>query len=259
MDAIRQHNAATKIRATYLAYTVRMDYLFTVADIITIQKSVRGFNARTMVAKLNSSASKIQAVVRGIQAREDIDQRHQAATTIQKHFRGFIDYENYVLDLACTIQCQAAVRQFLAKAELAKRKHTRDAVTKIQSCWRRYTAQMDYTYTICSVLDIQAVVRQHLATIRVNRIRVSHAMYEAENIRKVKFSASISIQKWWKDILIQKRIAEENAAVIIVSYILPTCSCLIVLFIYISNHISILSCHLPSNLLSVDTRALFNM
>jgi len=217
VDAIRQYNAATKIRATYLAYTVRMDYLFTVADIITIQKSVRGFNARTMVAKLNSTASKIQAVVRGIQAREDIDQRHQAATTIQKHFRGFIDYENYVLDLACTIQCQAAVRQFLAKVELAKRKHTRDAVTKIQSCWRRYTAQMDYTYTICSVLDIQAVVRQHLATIRVNRIRVSHAMYEAENIRRVECSASISIQNWWRDILIQKRIAEDNAAVIIVS------------------------------------------
>jgi len=172
------------------------------------------------VAKLNSTASKIQAVVRGIQAREDIDQRHQAATTIQKHFRGFIDYENYVLDLACTIQCQAAVRQFLAKVELAKRKHTRDAVTKIQSCWRRYTAQMDYTYTICSVLDIQAVVRKHLATIRVNRIRVSHAMYQAENIRRVECSASVSIQKWWRDILIQKRIAEDDAAVIIVSCIL---------------------------------------
>jgi len=220
VEAIRQYNAATKIRATYLAYTVRMDYLFTVADIITIQKSVRGFNARTMVAKLNSTASKIQAVVRGIQAREDIDQRHQAATTIQKHFRGFIGYENYVLDLACAIQCQAAVRQFLAKVELTKRKHTRDAVTKIQSCWRRYTAQMDYTYTICSVLDIQAVVRKHLATIRVNRIRVSRAMYEAENTRRVEYSASVSIQKWWRDILIQKRIAEDNAAVIIVSCIL---------------------------------------
>ena len=142
-------------------------------------------------------------------------------------------------------------------------KRMRRYASKIQAVVRGIQARDDMNRRHQAATTFQAAVRQHLATIRVNRIRISHAMYQAENIRKVECSASISIQKWWKNILMQKRIAEDEyaAAVIIVSHVLLRVlfDSLYCLYTYLIIFLLYLSCQSTSNLLIVDTGTLFDI
>ena len=148
LEALRyakHERASIMIQKTYKSYTARLNYMFTVADIITIQKSVRGHQGRVLVGEM-----------------KQMMKEKRAAIMIQKTYRGFVAFEEHVLNLASTIFCQAAIRQYLARKELARRKHLREAnekATRIQTCWRACKAQTDYAVVMYGVISLQAQAR----------------------------------------------------------------------------------------------------
>ena len=223
--------------------------------------------------------TKIQAFTRGVKGREYVKKLRQSATLIQKTYRGFAAYENYIVNLASAIHCQATIRGFLARAELFKRKleqmsaikiqsafrryvavrrlnalriqRLNESATKIQSRWRAFNAETEYAYAILSAISIQAFVRRQLAIDRVNQMCEIRANYSSESIFKSEHFASVDIQKWWRKVLVQKR---TTAATKIVSGINLLCLSLFVMFTH--PLIFVLSSLYTSNHASVDTKAL---
>ncbi|KAL9184053.1 hypothetical protein ACHAXT_002139, partial [Thalassiosira profunda] len=175
-----RERAATKIRAVYLGYTARLDFMFTVADITTMQRCFRGHRARGLAGQMRrtrdtENATKIQAAARGMIAKRAFKRTKGAAITIQKTHRAFVAYESYVVDLANIMYTQAIVRKFLAKKELTKkrqqRKRTNECAASIQTCWRSYKAQTDFALTIWGVITLQALVRRRLQARRYDQLR----------------------------------------------------------------------------------------
>ena len=205
---MKQYSAASKIRAVYLGYMDRTNYIFTVADIITIQKVIRGFQTRVAFSTIRRSVIKIQAVVRMYQFHQA---REKAVTMIQTAYRGFVDYENYVVHLASAIQCQASIRQFLSRVERTKRV---DSITKIQACWRSYQAQTEYACISVSAMDIQTAFRRYLVERRLEETYVQRVMIEAVNVMVEQCNASTVIQNWWRNNLIMKETKTTAATVI---------------------------------------------
>ena len=226
----REDSAATLIRAAYLGYTARMNYLLTVADIITIQKYVRGHNARILANELI-----LNQRLELIAAERERKSQENAAVRIQKIFRGFVAYEVAITSLANAIYLQANIRKFLAKIELERRRNNHRSVVRIQSVWRSHKAQTNYALVMYAIISIQSIHRRNLAMIkyenaqaqrssavvalqscfrrhmviaRLNRYSEARAMYGARRLMNSEHWACTAIQKWWKQYLIQRNIAE---------------------------------------------------
>jgi len=199
LKQICQAAAATKIRAVYLGYTTRLNYVFTVADVITIQKSFRGIYARKVTRELRhlrdeQRATRIQTIVRGARARDAfkrlLRKREYAAIAIQKIYRGFVAYDEYTVDVACVICCQSKVRQGLARDELVRRRHVNRCAIKIQTFWRSYNAQAAYMVLILAAISIQSAVRCRLETQKYHEYK--------KDQRRIKTEKAIVIQTQWR-------------------------------------------------------------
>ncbi len=226
-----EDSAATLIRAAYLGFTARMNYILTVADIVTIQKYVRGHHARITAENLRKS-------------------REHAAIKIQKIFRGFVAYEVAITSLANAIYIQANMRKFLAKLELIRRRNlrvTHQCATRIQSVWRSHKAQTIYALVIYGIISTQAnhrrnsvmtkyqngqalrasaavilqsCVRRYLVIGRVHKLSEVRALRGAISLMNSEHASCTVIQNRWKHNLIQRNIAmrislENNAAIAI--------------------------------------------
>lgn len=230
----KEDSAATLIRATYLGFTARMNYILTVADIIIIQKYGRGYNARTLVNDmiLNQRLERIAA--------EKLrNTREDAAIKIQKVFRGFVAYELAITSLANAIYIQANVRKFLAKIELDKRRMMRtnhQCAARIQSVWRSHKAQTNYALAIYGIISIQSIHRRNLAIIKhenvqAQRVRAvvtlqsylrrhfvisqlirlseARAMHGGRSLMNAEHFSCHVIQKWWKRYLNERNVAAQ--------------------------------------------------
>lgn len=223
---IREHRAATKIRAAYLGYTAKLNYIFTVADIITIQSTLRGFRARKnfhhvvrsvvtlqctvrrMIAKIKAKYLRVQEFQRKWKLREvkavttiqcfwrlskaqaDYDTVIWSTTRIQTSWRSYkanVDYACMIYGFICL---QAKFRQRRAMIEYTMTRHlcNAKAATLIQSSWRGYKSLTDYACMIYGVISIQAKFRQRRAMIAYTKTR---------HLIEVNHSA-IRIQTCWR-------------------------------------------------------------
>ena len=206
---IREHRAATKIRAAYLGYTAKMNYIFTVADIITIQTTLRGFHVRKnfhhvirsvvtlqsevrrMIAKRKAKYLRVQEFQRKWKLREvkavttiqcfwrlskaqtDYNAVIWSTTRIQSSWRSYKAHVDYACMIYGFICLQAKFRQRRAMIECTTTRHLRNAkaATLIQSSWRSYKSLTDYACMIYGVISIQTKFRQRRAMIAYTKSR----------------------------------------------------------------------------------------
>ncbi len=241
----KEYSAATLIKAAYLGFTARMNYILTVADIVTIQKYVRGHQARTWVNELV-----LKKRTEHITAANLRKSQEYAAITIQKVFRGFVAYEVAILSLANAIYIQANIRKYLAKLELIrlrKLRVTHQSASSIQSVWRSHKAQTNYALVIYGIISIQAIHRRNLVITkhqngqalrasaavilqsyvrrclvigRLHRLCEVRALRGAVGLMNSEHASCTVIQSRWKNYLLQRNIArrlclENNAAIAI--------------------------------------------
>ncbi|CAJ1955091.1 unnamed protein product [Cylindrotheca closterium] len=122
--------AATIIQSAWRGFVSYTDYIFTVSDIITVQRVFRGHMARR-----TKDGTKVQ------QALQKRRQKIAASTTIQKGVRGLLDQQRYWYTLGCTMQVQSWMRGRLVVLQFRREEKAR---VKLQSSARRFLARQEY-------------------------------------------------------------------------------------------------------------------
>lgn len=115
----REKQAATRIQSIWRGFVSYADYMFSVADIVAVQKRARQWLAHRRLVELREEKQSYEAAVviqkcwRGFVTETEfvvMKYEHYAARTIQTYWRRFWNFSNYVIALDCTIQIQRAYR-----------------------------------------------------------------------------------------------------------------------------------------------------
>ena len=230
---LKKHKAAVVIQKSFRGFKQYIDYIFTIADIVLVQKTARGWLARRRFEEMK------------IKHRED--QLYNAATTIQKVWRGYHAQMNMLFTLVHIIIAQSVVRRHLAilkfkpmlaqeraavtiqcatRVMIAKRKYNElRAARKIQAAargWFAYSAYRDYIAArkIQSWYRCQATRRGYLYYISARVIQTVWRGYDARKLaeeeRWVREYTATMIQKNWRmwsqRAKYKKEVTERNAA-----------------------------------------------
>eukprot|EP00980_Cylindrotheca_fusiformis_P029615 scaffold23624_cov142-Cylindrotheca_fusiformis.AAC.1 len=121
--------AATLIQSAWRGFLSYTDYIFTVSDVVTVQKVSRGFLTRRN---------------KGIVVTEALSERRKrinAATSVQKGCRGLLARQKYWYTLGCTMQIQSWIRGRLVMLQLRREEKAR---LRLQSVARRYLSRQEY-------------------------------------------------------------------------------------------------------------------
>eukprot|EP00579_Thalassiosira_antarctica_P003577 CAMPEP_0201907760 /NCGR_PEP_ID=MMETSP0902-20130614/57699_1 /ASSEMBLY_ACC=CAM_ASM_000551 /TAXON_ID=420261 /ORGANISM="Thalassiosira antarctica, Strain CCMP982" /LENGTH=130 /DNA_ID=CAMNT_0048441923 /DNA_START=400 /DNA_END=789 /DNA_ORIENTATION=+ len=62
----------------------------------------------------------------------------------------------------------------------------------------------------CNAIKLQSVFRRHLTILRVIELREFRAMCESQNLMDVENIACLAAQKWWRHVLLQRNLAEDE-------------------------------------------------
>ncbi|KAL3943446.1 MAG: hypothetical protein SGBAC_002494 [Bacillariaceae sp.] len=108
--------AATIIQSAWRGFVSYTDYIFTVNDIITVQRVFRGH-----IARKTKDGATVQLALRKRR------QKVAAARTIQKGCRGLLHRQRYWYTLGCTMQVQSWMRGRLVVLQLRREEKTRTA------------------------------------------------------------------------------------------------------------------------------------
>lgn len=213
---IRRNAAASKIQSAWRGFQGYTDYIFSLVDIIVVQRTARQWFAKKKVKELR---------------------RNRAATIIQSHFRRYSAQMGMLYSLVHIIVVQSMVRRFLAiKKSATRRTESTAAAIKVQAAWRGFWSFSQYVimqYEVCriqalvrgvkartqanlrlgSCIMLQSVARCYLAKRKRDEERVNKALLTAsvESLRER--HAATSIQFWWRVVLDCRK--EKHAALVI--------------------------------------------
>ena len=142
----KREKSAILIQSAWRGFLIYADYMFEVADIVVVQKQVRGWLARREANRRRHSERNNAAITMQKNWRRFVNEtefvlikyENRAATTIQKCWRRFWCFSNFIIALDCSIQIQAQMRCYLQKKEFASQK---TATIAIQSAWRKAHAK----------------------------------------------------------------------------------------------------------------------
>jgi len=142
----KREKSAITIQSAWRGFLVYADYMFEVADIVVVQKQVRGWLARREANRRRHIERKNAATTIQKHWRRFVDEteftlmkyEYQAATTIATYWRRFWCFSNFIIALDCSIQIQAQMRGHLQKKEFTSQK---EAAVVIQSAWRKTHAK----------------------------------------------------------------------------------------------------------------------
>jgi hypothetical protein len=121
--------AATLIQSAWRGFVCYTDYIFTIADIVAVQKIVRGFVARSIYS--DQIRSRIM----------ERQRQHDSSSTIQKQCRGLIARQRYWYTLGCTMQIQSWIRGRLVVLRLHREDNARIV---IQSFFRMCKVKLQF-------------------------------------------------------------------------------------------------------------------
>jgi len=137
---------------------------------------------------------------------------HVAETPFSRLFRLFLtatSREHVVKVLsATTIQCCFR----MSTAVRVKRRIVSNTI-KLQSAFRRHLTilrvnELRFITKVAPPVTI-SVFRRHFLVLRINALQEFRAKYERENITR---PACIALQKWWRNVLLQRKLVELEAA-----------------------------------------------
>ena len=226
MCTYKKHLAAKKIQAQWRGFQSYSDYIFTIVDVLVVQRIARQWLA-----------------IRKVQAMK----KEKAATTIQKTWRRQDAQKKFLISIGQILIVQSVARRYLSKYRVAEQKEfeTKNAIVKeqrkaaataIQKAWRGFWAYshfiiVQYECTRiqalargvitrkkcnlqlgCAIL-IQATMRRHLAKKAVARMCAQDTLQLARAKELRERNAAKRIQFWWRIVLDWMK--EKKAALVI--------------------------------------------
>lgn len=233
--------AATMIQSAWRSFVCYTDYIFTLADIVTVQRRARGYIHRKVYAK------KYEEHQRKIAEQVERDNvRQSSAVHIQRVFRGHVQRGQY-LRMSSVVDIQRVFRGHRARCEvyilkryLAEVKSRNKAALLIQKIWRGYDQKQKFWYVLgcaiqiqCmfrgiaarlrfvdelgSVIVVQSVARRWFAIRNFNQMRlIAYLLNSANQDKLQKHNAATKLQRWYKESIYPKR--NSHAAIKIQSF-----------------------------------------
>jgi hypothetical protein len=226
---VKKQRAARDIQKVWRGFWTYTDYVFTLADIIMVQKTVRAHQACRKVAQM-------------AKARRE-ENEHAAAVTIQKNWRAYSAQMEMLFNLVHIIiaqvrDChrvrlvyqmffrifanivifvalkQSVIRRRIAIIKFKPRLLEYRAATKIQRGWRVFMRKRDFMENYCATI-IQSLVRCHQAIqLRHKMIaaRTVQAWYRCQSTRRgyLYYISARKIQTMWRGYDARKLADEER-------------------------------------------------
>lgn len=188
------NNAAVVIQKSWRGFLSYTDYIFTVADIISVQRVCRGYIGRQraydflLAIKGHESAGLIQRNYRGYKVRTGpvlqpliayrSKQRYNA-TTIQRHWRGFDQKRRFWYLLGSCLQVQRALRGSYARKQYAKECAS---IVTVQSIVRRYIAKQKYLQLRFIMMLLASAENERRSRAAANTLRLWYLTTSRNNV-----------------------------------------------------------------------------
>jgi hypothetical protein len=225
----RQHKvriiAARRIQASWRGFQTYTDYIFTVVDVLVVQRTVRQWLAVRKATALRAEKAALATALRA----------EKAALAIQSQWRRHKSKMTLLYTLVNIIVAQSVARRYLSRipvqrrekelAEVAKKEQYRNhsamtiqkawrgfwafshyiivqyEVTRLQALIRGKVARNDYNLRLGCTIIIQATARQYLAKKVIDRKVVSEALVAASAYELRERNAAKRVQFWWRIVL----------------------------------------------------------
>uniref|UniRef100_A0A8D2LYI1 Unconventional myosin-Va n=1 Tax=Varanus komodoensis TaxID=61221 RepID=A0A8D2LYI1_VARKO len=214
LDKDKYQFGKTKIffRAGQVAYLekIRADKLR--AACIRIQKTIRGWLLRKKYLRMKRAAITIQRYVRGYQARclATFLRRTKAAITIQKFQRMYATRKRYRHTRAATIVLQSYLRGYIARRRYWKMLREHKA-TIIQKHVRGWLARSHYHRALEAVVFLQCCYRRMMAKRELKKLKIEAR--SVEHYKKLNVGMENKIMQLQRKIdeqVMEKRLLEET-------------------------------------------------
>lgn len=205
VDKDKYQFGKTKIffRAGQVAYLekLRADKLRVAC--IRIQKTIRGWLLRKKYLRMRKAAITVQRYVRGHQARcyAKFLRRTKAATIIQKYWRMYVARRRYKITRTATIVLQSYLRGYLARNRYHKILREHKAVI-IQKWVRGWLARTCYRRSIHAIIYLQCCFRRMMAKRELKKLKI-----EARSVERYK---KLHIGMENKIMQLQRKVDEQN-------------------------------------------------
>uniref|UniRef100_A0A5F8HKG0 Myosin VA n=1 Tax=Monodelphis domestica TaxID=13616 RepID=A0A5F8HKG0_MONDO len=205
LDKDKYQFGKTKIffRAGQVAYLekIRADKLR--AACIRIQKTIRGWLLRKKYLRMKKAAITIQRYVRGYQARcyAKFLRRTNAATVIQKYWRMYVVRKRYQTRRAATIILQSHLRGYMARNRFRKILREHKAII-IQKHVRSWLARLHYKRCLKAIVYLQCCFRRMMAKRELKKLKI-----EARSVERYK---KLHIGMENKIMQLQRKVDEQN-------------------------------------------------
>ena len=252
-DFVRKEAAATKIRAAFLAFITRINYLIMISNVISCQCEARKWIARKRLEEIREQ--------RHLQWANEFVRKETAATKIRAAYLGYIARYDYFITITFVITLQCAARAMIAKNKLClQRRHAQWAnevcvaqdhkgATLIQDTWRRCRAskrrlaaasiqksyrgfreRLVFRMLIADVITTQAIIRRWSTMRQLHILRLRQTASEGDAIKAREYNAATKIKiSYTMKMIYSKR---EMAAVLIQKtyrgYIERVTSCILI-------------------------------
>ncbi|KAH0518932.1 Unconventional myosin-Va [Microtus ochrogaster] len=205
LDKDKYQFGKTKIffRAGQVAYLEKLRADKLRAACIRIQKTIRGWLLRKKYLCMQRAAITVQRYVRGYQARcyAKFLRRTKAATTIQKYWRMYVVRRKYKIQRAATIVLQSYLRGYLARNRYRKILREHKAVI-IQKRVRGWLARTHYKRTMQAIIYLQCCFRRMMAKRELKKLKI-----EARSVERYK---KLHIGMENKIMQLQRKVDEQN-------------------------------------------------
>uniref|UniRef100_A0A672S1J6 Unconventional myosin-Va n=1 Tax=Sinocyclocheilus grahami TaxID=75366 RepID=A0A672S1J6_SINGR len=194
----------TKIffRAGQVAYLEKLRADKLRAACIRIQKTIRCWLARKKYLRMKHAATTIQRYVRGYQARclANFLRRTRAAIVIQKYQRMFVQKKCYKRKQAAALAMQCILRAYMAR-QLYKLLREHKSII-IQKMVRGWLARQWYKRTLEAIVYLQCCIRRMRAKRELKKLKI-----EARSVEHFK---KLNIGMENKIMQLQRRIDDQN-------------------------------------------------
>ncbi|XP_029111991.1 unconventional myosin-Va isoform X2 [Scleropages formosus] len=195
----------TKIffRAGQVAYLEKLRADKLRAACIRIQKTIRCWLARKKYLRMKSAAISIQRYVRGYQARclAKFLRRTRAAIIIQKYQRMYVERKRYKRQQAAALAIQCILRAYMARQQYQALLREHKAII-IQKWVRGWLARQWYKRSLAAIVYLQCCVRRMRAKRELKKLKI-----EARSVEHFK---KLNIGMENKIMQLQRKIDEQN-------------------------------------------------
>uniref|UniRef100_A0A8D1N376 Unconventional myosin-Va n=1 Tax=Sus scrofa TaxID=9823 RepID=A0A8D1N376_PIG len=205
LDKDKYQFGKTKIffRAGQVAYLEKLRADKLRAACIRIQKTIRGWLLRKKYLRMRKAAITVQRYVRGHQARcyAKFLRRTKAATIIQKYWRMYTVRRRYKIRRTATIVLQSYLRGYLARNRYRKILREHKAVI-IQKWVRGWLARTYYKRSMHAIIYLQCCFRRMMAKRELKKLKI-----EARSVERYK---KLHIGMENKIMQLQRKVDEQN-------------------------------------------------